>query len=44
MTKLRTQYENENYRFKKTTDSVLEKKLRLRKKYKRPDLSNNKLY
>jgi nucleoside phosphorylase len=41
---LRAQYESEGHQLEAAINSVLEKKARLRKKYKRPDPSNDRLY
>ncbi|OAQ62527.1 g-protein beta wd-40 repeats containing [Purpureocillium lilacinum] len=41
---LRAQYETEGHRLSDVIDDVLEKKPRLRKKYKRPDTGTDKLY
>jgi nucleoside phosphorylase len=41
---LMSQYESEGHRLKEAIDSILERKPRLRKKYKRPDLSTDRLY
>jgi nucleoside phosphorylase len=44
MSGLRAHYESEDHRFDEIINSILEKKPRLRKKYKRPDLSSDRLY
>jgi nucleoside phosphorylase len=41
---LKAQYESEGHQLEEAINSILEKKPRLRQKYKRPDLSNDKLY
>jgi nucleoside phosphorylase len=41
---LKTQYKIEGHRFEETISSILEKKPRLRREYKRPDSSSDKLY
>ena len=41
---LKAQYESEGHQLEAAIDSVPEKKARIRKKYKRPDLSNDRLY
>jgi nucleoside phosphorylase len=41
---LKAQYESEEHQLEAAINSVLEKKARLRKKYKRPDQSNDRLY
>ncbi|KFY31407.1 hypothetical protein V493_01136 [Pseudogymnoascus sp. VKM F-4281 (FW-2241)] len=41
---LKAQYEGEGHRIEEAINNILEKKLRLRKKYKRPDLSSDRLY
>ena len=41
---LRAQYESEGHQLENAINSILEKKQRLRKKYKRPDPSSDRLY
>lgn len=41
---LKARYESEGYQLEEAINSVLEKKSRLRKKYKRPDQSSDRLY
>jgi hypothetical protein len=41
---LKAQYEHEGHQLEEAINSILEKKLRLRKKYKRPDPSSDRLY
>lgn len=41
---LKARYESDGHQIKETVSSVLEKKQRLRQKYKRPDLSTDRLY
>lgn len=41
---IKAQYESEGHRLEEAINSVLEKKPRLRKKYKRPDSSSDRLY
>ena len=41
---LKAQYESEGHQIEETTNSILEKKSRLRKKYRRPDPSSDRLY
>jgi nucleoside phosphorylase len=41
---LKAQYESDGHRLEEAINSILEKKPRLRKKYKRPDPSSDKLY
>ena len=41
---LKAQYESEGHQLEEAISSILEKKPRLRKKYKRPDPSSDKLY
>ncbi|KAI9772445.1 MAG: hypothetical protein M1840_000648 [Geoglossum simile] len=41
---LRAQYESEGHQLETTINTVLDKKPRLRKKYKRPDSSSDRLY
>ncbi|KAH8593137.1 nucleoside phosphorylase domain-containing protein [Bisporella sp. PMI_857] len=44
MSGLKAQYESDGHQLEAAINSVLEKKARLRKKYKRPDPSNDRLY
>jgi nucleoside phosphorylase len=44
MNGLMAQYESEGHRLEETINNILERKSRLRKNYKRPDLSNDRLY
>jgi nucleoside phosphorylase len=44
MTGLKAQYESEGHQLEAAIDNLLEKKPRLRKKYKRPDSSNDIIY
>jgi nucleoside phosphorylase len=41
---LKAQYKSDGHRLDEAIESILEKKPRLRKKYKRPDLSSDRLY
>jgi nucleoside phosphorylase len=41
---LRAQYEGSGHRLEETIESILEKKQKLRQKYKRPELSSDRLY
>jgi hypothetical protein len=41
---LKAQYESDGHRLEETMNRILEKKVRLRKKYKRPDRSSDRLY
>jgi nucleoside phosphorylase len=41
---LKAQYESKGHQLEAAIDNILEKKPRLRKKYKRPDQSNDRLY
>ncbi|KAH8701007.1 nucleoside phosphorylase domain-containing protein, partial [Talaromyces proteolyticus] len=41
---LKTQYESEGHQLEEAINRILEKKPRLKKKYKRPDLSSDRLY
>jgi nucleoside phosphorylase len=41
---LKAEYESEGHRLKEAINNILEKKPRLQKKYKRPDLSSDRLY
>jgi nucleoside phosphorylase len=41
---LKAQYESDGHQLKEAINSILEKKPRLRKKYKRPDPSSDRLY
>jgi nucleoside phosphorylase len=41
---LKAQYESEGHQLEEVINSILERKPRLRKKYKRPDLSSDRLY
>ncbi|KAL5312911.1 hypothetical protein ACEPPN_019337 [Leptodophora sp. 'Broadleaf-Isolate-01'] len=44
MSGLKAQYESEGHQLEAAIDNLLQKKSRLRRKYKRPDLSNDILY
>ena len=44
MSGLEAQYESDGHKFEEAIESIFEKKPRLRKKYKRPDLSSDRLY
>ena len=44
MNALRAQYELERHQLKEAISSILKKRPRLRKKYKRPDLTSDRLY
>jgi nucleoside phosphorylase len=44
MAGLKARYESHGHQFKDTINSLLKKKPRLQKKYKRPDLSSDRLY
>lgn len=41
---LKAEYEGEGHQLTEAINSILEKKIRLRKKYQRPDLSSDRLY
>src|SRR4051812_2724997 len=41
---LMSQYESEGHRLEEAINNILERKPRLRKKYKRPELSTDRLY
>jgi nucleoside phosphorylase len=42
--RLKAQYESDGYQLNKTINYILEQKLRLQKKYRRPSLENDRLY